>query len=187
MADEKKAWLFVLGNEDRIPPTGKVTPEPGGGKARLGLNSHWHPEALADGFYEMPLSEALVYAENKFISDYWAMMQGQRLEAQLVATKWVDLAFNGSVKQSTKLVQRAVNCLRSAAGANIIAVDGVPGPATVAAVNTYLDDVDVEALYEQILKQGAAFYDTIQKEHPEKFSEKLESEWLERLEKRPSV
>jgi len=182
-ASEKLAWNFVLGNEDTIPPSGKVTNDGSGAIARLGINSHWHPEALGDGFYSMSLPDALSYAENVFVIDYWEPISGDHLGGQLVASKWADICFNASVDQSTMIVQRACNDVWVA---QPIKPDGIPGAWTLARVNGIIAE-DEEALYGAILKQGANFYEVLRIAHPEKFSQKLEEEWIVRLNKRPPV
>lgn len=182
MASSDVAWAFVLSNEDVTPPSGKVTREPDGALARLGLNSHWHQEALGDGFYSMPLGDALVYAKRVFVDDYWAMIDGDLIVSQLIATKVADVAFNGSPHEAILLLQRAVNLMRTA---NKLAEDGMCGDNTIAAVNTYLDEADETALYGAYLSEGSTFYDELQVRHPEKFSKKLEQEWISRLEKHP--
>jgi lysozyme family protein len=181
MADVHKAWAFVLSNEDATPPTGNVVAEPNGGRARLGINSIAHPEALARGFYSMPLDQALEFAEDIFKYDYWSRILGYSIESQVIASKWADITFNMNAHEATLLVQRAVNSLRL----KPIRVDGVCGPDTIASVNTYLDAEDEERLYAAIIKQGAMFYEELRQEHPERYSEALEQEWLRRLNKRP--
>ena len=182
MSDVLKAWAFSLSNEDTTPPTGKVVSEPNGGMARLGINSRAHPEAVRDGFYTMGLEAALDYAFDLFKYDYWSMVLGYSMEEQLIASKVTDLAFNCSPRLAIKLVQRAINTLR---GNQAIKPDGICGPQTIAAVNTYLDDV--EALYAGIIEQGTSFYEELHTHDPVKFPLHLEEEWLERLNKRPPV
>ena len=183
MASEQKSWAFVLGNEDVTPPSGKVTDDGSGSMARLGLNSHWYPEALSDGFYTMDLPDALKYVENIFVIDYWDQIRGVSLEGQIVASKWSDLAFNASVDQATMLVQRACNDVWPG---QPIKPDGIPGAWTIARVNAIIVE-DEEALYASLLTQGEHFYELLRLAHPEKFSQSLEEEWLTRLKKRPPV
>jgi lysozyme family protein len=183
MADVLKAWGFVLKNEDWDPPTGKVTPEPNGGKARLGINSIAHPEAVGRGFYEMPLDQALHYAEDCFKYNYWARIFGYNIDSQLIASKWVDMAFNESPGRATKLVQCAVNSLRRA-GLPELKVDGECGPLTIAAVNSY-DGEDAEALYAAIVQEASTFYTDLQRSHPNRYDLHTLAAWLARAEKRP--
>ena len=182
-ASERLAWAYVLSNEDVTPPSGKVTDDGSGSLARLGINSHWWPEALGDGFYNMPLPEALTYAAQIFGIHYWEQISGPSLLGQLVASKWGDLAFNASVDQSTMLVQRACNDVWKA---QPIKPDGIPGAWTIARVNAIIVE-DEESLYASLLTQGEHFYEVLRLAHPEKFSQSLEEEWLTRLKKRPPV
>lgn len=184
MADVQKGWAFTLSNEDKTPPTGKVTTEPNGGKARLGINSIAHPEALERGFYEMPLAEALDYAEDCYKYCYWALILGYNIESQVIASKWADMAFNENPHQATLLVQRALNAVRRA-GQLEVKVDGSAGPLTIARVNTYLDDGDDEVLYQAIAEEGRTFYMDLQAAHPDKYPLTDLASWLHRLGKRP--
>lgn len=183
MASVSKSWEFVLSNEDGVPPSGKVTTEPGGEQARLGINSRAHPEAVERGFFTMPLEQALEFAYDIFKYDYWSQVMGYNIQSQLVASKVADLAFNVSPKQATLFVQRAVNTLR----AKPIKMDGLCGADTLAAVNTYLDRQDEEWLYGAILGQASTFYTELRTDHPEKYTEALEQAWLARLGKRPPL
>lgn len=182
-ASERLAWSYVLSNEDVTPPSGRVTQDGSGSIARLGVNSHWFAEALSDGFYSMPLPEALHYAEAVFVIHFWDQIRGGFLEGQLVASKFSDLAFNASVDQATMLVQRACNAVWKA---QPIKPDGIPGAWTIARVNAIIVE-DEEALYGALLAQGEHFYEVLRLAHPEKFSQALEEEWLSRLKKRPPV
>lgn len=184
MASVSKSWEFVLSNEDGVPPSGKVTTEPGGEQARLGINSRAHPEAVERGFFMMPLEQALEFAYDIFKYDYWSQVMGYNIQSQLIASKVADLAFNASPKQAMLFVQRAINALR----AKPIKMDGLCGADTLAAVNnTYLDGPEEARLYEAILAQATAFYRELRQKEPEKYSEALEAAWLKRLNKRPDT
>lgn len=180
-ADMGKAWAFVLSNEDTTPPSGKVVSEPNGAMARLGINSHWHPEALGDGFYTMPLEQALLYAQKLFQYDYWNMILGYQIGSQVIASKWSDLCFNASPKESTTIVQRAANAVWPA---QPITVDGIAGAWTMARVNMIIAEIE-EEFYDAIIAQGKTFYGELLAKHPDKFSPELEAEWLKRLRIRP--
>jgi lysozyme family protein len=182
MADVNKSWRFVLSNEDSNPPSGRVTTEPGGAMARLGVNSAAWPEAVSDGFYSMSLADALQYAEDLFKYHYWSALCGYSLVSNLIAAKWSDLAYNGGVKESTLLVQRAANTLASPA----LATDGICGDLTVARVNMLCGEQE-EALYDAIIAQGVTFYEELRAERPEEYSAALEAAWLDRLRIRPPV
>lgn len=184
MASEQKAWAFVLSNEDTVPPSGKLTREPNGGQARLGINSIAHPEALARGFYAMSLLDALEFAEDIFKYDYWSRIMGYNLENQIIASKLADLSFNESPHEATLLLQRAINALR---GNEELGADGHCGPKTIAAVNTYLDDPDVEALYAAFVARAKDFYEGLRDTHPERYSAAVEAGWMTRLKKRPAA
>lgn len=183
MADVNKAWQFVLGDEDTVPPTGKVTPEPNGGKARLGINSIAHPEAVARGFYSMPLDEALEYAFDVFKYDYWSRMLGYNIESQVMASKLASMVINQGPKEAITLLQRAINKVR---GNEALKVDGCMGPGTLAVLNTYLDETDVNSLFAALVAQGCVFYEGLRDAHPERYSAEMEAEWIKRMQRRPS-
>jgi lysozyme family protein len=179
-----KAFLFVMGNEDP-ELTGKVITDIDGGLTRFGIDSKSNPEALVCGFFTMPLDQALQFAQNVFQDNYWCSMAGGSLQTgQIVISKMADLVFNAGAKQGIKITQRAVNSFRTA---NKLKEDGICGAGTVAAINTFLDDSDVEALYSGILEHGKVFYQELATENPAKFTPELEAAWIQRLDKRPPV
>jgi hypothetical protein len=183
MADINKSWAFVLSNEDTTPPSGKVTDEPNGAIARLGINSHAWPEAVTDGFYAMALPDALIYAEDIFKYHFWAMIVGYSMVSQLIASKTADLAFNAGVEEAGLILQRAANIVWPA---QPIAVDGICGAWTLARVNMICGDHE-EALFGAMLEAGQTFYYQLRMRKPQEFSEALEAEWLRRLAIRPPV
>lgn len=181
MADFDAAWAFVVANEDTTPPSGKVTTEPNGALARLGVNSHAWPEALSDGFYSLPLLEALQYAKNVFKIHYWTMIDGDRQVSQLIASKLSDIAFNAGVYESMLLIQRAANTIWPA---QPLFVDGICGAWTMARINMLCCDHE-EQLYDGIVAQGKTFYEALRAYHPSEFPPSLEVAWLARMDKRP--
>lgn len=167
-----------MSNEDTSPPSGRVTPDGAGAVARLGINSRWHPKAIIEGFYAMPLSQALEYAANIFKYSYWVEIKGYSINAQVIASKFADLAFNASVDQATIIIQRAANRVWPVAGR--LTTDGVCGSLTVARINL-ISDGKLQNLYDAIIDEGAAFYEVLLVEHPEKFTPAQEGEWIKRL------
>jgi lysozyme family protein len=180
MSDQNKAWNFVLSNEDTVPPSGKVTPDGPGAVARLGINSKYWPEAVTEGFYEMPLSQALVYAEDLFVVHFWQPIDGDLLISQLIASKVADLQFNSD--EGVLLLQRAANATWPAYAP--LATDGICGALTVARVNMISGDQE-EELYQAVIAQGATFYEELRAKYLAKFSAELEAEWIARLNRRP--
>jgi lysozyme family protein len=182
MASAEKGWEFTVSNEDP-EKTGKVITDIDGGMTRFGIDSRSHPEALARGFYSMPTAEALDFAFDIYRYDYWSGVLGYQIESQLIASKIADMAFNEDPHEATLLLQRAVNRLRSADKQLI--VDGRCGVLTIAAVNTYPDQADEEALYASIVYEGAQFYEKLLAEDPDKYQNSYPG-WIRRLNKRPS-
>jgi len=87
------AFNYMIRNEDS-KVSGVVTPEPGGGQARLGINSVANPQAVADGFYTMSLQGALMYVENLYQSQYWNGRGLDGITSQQVASKVFDVGVN---------------------------------------------------------------------------------------------
>ena len=140
MADFNAALSYLMDDEDR-QRSGAVVPDPAANdktaKARFGINSAAHPEAVADGFYEMPKASALLYASNIYKLSYWVPIGGYQIICQDIANKFLSLAVNEGTHQATKIVQRALNQLFAPVvkGPLPLTVDGTCGPQTVAAIN----------------------------------------------------
>lgn len=171
MANPNIAFLFTMHNEDSSL-SGVVTPEPNNGKARFGVNSVAHPEAITDGFYEMAKPEAWAYAFKIYLTDYWRPVQGDNITSQLLATKIADLAYDVNPMPMVKIVQRAAN---SVIGHVELTVDGVMGPKTLAQVN----GLDSATLYNAIKGYAKEYYQDIVRAHPE--YEKYLQGWLNRV------
>lgn len=148
MADYSVAFNFMMDNED-AGLTGVITsdPEPQDptARARFGLNSHWHPELVDQGFFaynadatpKVPSDQALTIASNVYKAEYWFPIRGFAIADQGIANKFLDLAVNAGWKEATKIVQRAVNhCLTPVAvGYLPLTVDGACGSETLEAIN----------------------------------------------------
>lgn len=171
MADVNLAFTFVMKNEDSTL-SGKVTPEPKGGKARFGVNSLAHPEAVIDGFYEMTKSDAIAYAKKVFIKSYWTPILGNQIVNQDVANKLVDLAFNLGLTPATKILQRSVNL---ELGGVKIFVDGQMGQKTLTAMN----GLDPVKLLDSLKGYAKQYYRDIAYRNPDERTY-LDS-WLNRV------
>jgi len=163
MGDYNIAFSFLMDDEDRRR-SGVVTDEPNGGKARFGINSIAHPE-VPPAFYQADAESALEYAKSFYFTDYWTQIAGSLILDQDVANKYLDLAVNMGVPQTTKLVQRA-------AGVND---DGIPGPQTLKAINASVADV----LLAGIRAGAAKFYQDLYNSNPEKYANDVKG-WLVR-------
>lgn len=159
MADVDIAFNFTMHNED---PTGlgKVTIDNNGGKVRFGVNSVAHPEALHDGFYVMPLPEALDYAKTVYVKDYWVPVHGYLIDNQPIANKVTDLSFDMNPMPMVRVTQRAVNFVM---GRLVLEVDGEMGPKTLALVN----GIDAIKLLPAIKSYAKQRYEDIVRAHPE--------------------
>ncbi|MGH3427957.1 MAG: putative peptidoglycan-binding domain-containing protein [Mycobacteriales bacterium] len=191
MADFAEAFRNTMLHEDRSM-TGVVTNEPPimakdvdiasptfgqqivvqRPKARFGINSHAHPDAEIDGFYEMEKAAAIDYAKKVYRYDYWNKILGDSIEDQNVANKFFDLAVNDGVKQAARIIQRALCGI----GRNVV-VDGAPGPNTAAAINAS----DPGMLLTAIRDYGRWFYALIYERSPERYTKQEYKSWLDRL------
>ena len=140
MADYDIAFEYLMDDEDRAR-SGEVVHDPTSDDpdavARFGINSHWFPDAKADGFYEMSQEDALAYVKGFYKYRFFAAIMGYGIAVQDIANKCLDLAVNEGVKEATKIVQRACNAVLTpvAIGKLPVTVDGVPGNETLDAIN----------------------------------------------------
>lgn len=169
MADYPTAFNFMLANEG---PMGVITSDPildprhpdPTAQARFGLNSHWHPELVAQNFYtynpdatpKVPNDHALRMAEDTYKYSYWCPIHGYQIIVQDIANKYFDMAVNQGCSEATKIVQRATNqCLTPVAiGYLPLHVDGICGPQTVEAINK----ANPEELLPAIKSYACQFY-----------------------------
>lgn len=93
MAEFGPAFDYMIQHED-YNLTGVVTDEPNGGKARFGINSVFHPEAVHDSFYEMEKDPALEYCRGIYLKDYWNGRGFAIIANQQIASKLFDMAVN---------------------------------------------------------------------------------------------
>lgn len=131
MADAKTAIEFVLKQEDATL-SGKVTVD-AGGRTRYGIAERWHPELTMDAFYDGPPGPALLVATALYQSDYWAPLNGDAVNSQDFADRYLSFAVNLGLHQAVKLLQQSLMALGHAIG-----VDGDPGPSTISALNAQL-------------------------------------------------
>jgi lysozyme family protein len=133
MADAKAAVDVVLRQEDsRL--AGVITNEARdqGGLTRYGLCAKFHPELIAEGFYDesMDAATALPIAEQTYEADYEKPLFLDQIESQSIATALLSFSVNEGTHEAVVLLQKAcVACGRQ------LAVDGCFGPGTLAAVN----------------------------------------------------
>jgi lysozyme family protein len=124
------SFNYVLDSEDATR-SGRVTPEPNGGRARLGINSVYHPEMPAE-FWTCPVAQALPMAETTYNQWYWSVLKLDATADQQVANKLLDSGFWMGVGRAARWAQQAVNALTNA---NTLDVDDVLGPLSWHAIN----------------------------------------------------
>ena len=159
MSDYQKAFNYMMANEDATR-SGAVTPDPTAedpnAVARFGVNSHFHPEALAEGFYDMSTDKALEWASDFYKYRYFAAIWGYQIACQDIANKYLDLAVNTGCLEATKIVQRACNSVLApiAIGYKPLTIDGICGEHTYTAINACAP----EQLLPEIKDYACQFY-----------------------------
>jgi len=138
MADSGPAFEFTMRWEDP-DLKGDVHPDPTdtdpNAVERWGLNSHWFPNLVAQGYFtSMSKEDSFRIAQHVYEANYFGRILGWQIQDQSIATKIADLAYNEGCEEATKITQRAVNSLQT--GLTIaLAVDGQFGKGTLTAVN----------------------------------------------------
>jgi lysozyme family protein len=124
------AFNYVLDSEDSTR-SGVVTPEPNGGRARLGINSVYHPEMPTE-FWTCLVAQALPMAEVTYNQWYWSVLKLDAAADQQVANKILDSGFWMGVGRAGRWAQSAVNALTNA---DTLEVDGILGSLSWHAIN----------------------------------------------------
>ncbi len=149
MADIETAVQFVLHQEDERL-SGDVTTLPGdrGGPTRFGIASAFHPELVAEHYFDVvdgepvvPNDEALAIAEKVYAESYAAPLNLDEVEDQNVANRMLSFAINESPREAIVILQKALNSL-----GYWLAVDGVVGHHTLFAINSTQPDALINAL-----------------------------------------
>jgi len=170
MATYDPAFDYMIKNEDSLRVPGIITPEPNGGKARLGINSVANPQAVTDGFYDLPLNDAIAYAKTYYQKNYWAPHGFDAVNNQLVATKLFDIAVNMGNGGEHLEVVRAVEMALGHSSANL------------------LDDLNAlnpTLLLNDIVTVLKGHYQDIYNANPEKYTPNTLIGWLARAIKLP--
>jgi len=160
MANVKQAIDFVLRQEDSTL-SGKITNIPGdqGGTTRFGLTAKWHPELVAQGFFDAytPAIRALPMAESAYETQYAAKLYLADIQSQAIATALLSFAVLEGPQRPVQLLQAALDTC----GASI-APDGCMGQQTLNAVN----DAPQDALLDAWLKQEEAYFASLVQHDP---------------------
>jgi|HubBroStandDraft_5_1064220.scaffolds.fasta_scaffold00774_15 lysozyme family protein len=173
MANSKEAFLFVMGHEDSTM-SGVVTKDNNGGEVRFGVNSIANPQAVTDGFYQMPKDEAVEYAHNLFVIKYWNPIYGDSISDQRVANQFADLSYV-SGDESVMIIQRAVN-----QRGGELAVDGMMGSKTLNGLNAYINQ-DALTMLDAVKAQAIMFYQLLTKKNPAEYTPQIYLSWVRRL------
>lgn len=166
MANFAPAFSYMIRNED-AKVSGEVTAEPGGGQARLGINSIANPQAVTDGFYTMSLPAALMYAESIYHSEYWDGRGFDDFTSQQVASK----IFDAGVNMGNAGVIQVLHSTK-----------GVDRDNVVSSINA-MNPADFLARFEAALK---AQYQMIVESNPDEYQKYLNA-WIIRVRRLPPV
>ncbi len=173
MADFNQAIEIVLRNEDPdLSGTVECVPGDSGGRTRFGIAEASNPDMPAGFFAGMPHEQALAAAIERYRRAYAAPLHIDAIADQRVATKLLDLGVNLGVAVAIELLQEAVDDCGLA-----IAVDGVFGPATLAAANA----CDPERLHLALDVRAAERYGRIEATHPN--DQRFSNGWMRRDER----
>lgn len=94
-------------------------------------------------------------AQSLYLEYFWKPYRCGEIDDQACAGKYFDVCVNTGPREGCLILQRAIN---SAVGVQVISVDGVIGPMTIAAANNCVAD----KLIGWIREEGAAFYNQAQ-------------------------
>jgi lysozyme family protein len=133
MADVKQAIDFVLRQEDATMSGKVVDLRDGAGWTRFGITSKFHPELIPAGFFDetkVNRDEALAIAERVYGTSYATPLHIAEIKDQRVATAVLSFGINSGSKNAAILLQRAI-----IEAHRRVTVDGMIGPATIAAAN----------------------------------------------------
>lgn len=175
MANFLTAFNYMIVNEDS-QLSGVVIKDNDGGTTRLGLDSNANPELLKNGFYIVPVAEAITMAQMVYQQKYWAAIWGDQIISQRVASKFLDMAVNEDSPEAIKLTQRAA--FGMAFGPQI---DGVMGTKTL---NTINDDNEIGLLTSMVVWNKWFNHQTVVNKPQYK---KFLDGWLARSSKIPEV
>ena len=172
-------WMIV--NENGVPAFGvnpDVCPQGCSGPcfAIAGINSGEFPAEYA-AILAIPQVQRGPAVQSFYETNFWNRWYAQ-LATNDVAKRVFDQAVNGGGGTAVRLLQVAINSLQPPL-ADVIAVDGAWGPATVAAANS----CDQMSLVKSFIAVRCAHYRSIYAANPGKFTEAELDSWLERAEK----
>ena len=146
MSDFSTAFAFFIPYEDP-EQTWAVNPDlcskgkPGPCFAIAGINSSDWPQEF-DSILGIPQAERGPAILSFYDSKIWTPMGLVGVEAQDLANRVLDEGFWSGPGTAVRLLQRAINSLQSVP-ADLLAVDGLLGPESLAAVNEIAGDTAV--------------------------------------------
>src|SRR5260370_41768835 len=112
MADVKAAVDFILRQEDSTL-SGVVTSAPAdrGGITRFGITAKWHPELLAQGFFQANRDDALSIAERTYSDTYIPHLDLGSINRTAVAVAILSFAVVEGAAQAVLTVQEQATAM----------------------------------------------------------------------------
>lgn len=134
-------------------------PHDRGGPTKYGIT-----EAVArrHGYSGDMMRLTVDFARRVYRADYWDRIAGDDLPPAIAAEVF-DTAVNMGAETAAKFLQRALNALTP----HTLAIDGAIGPATLAALDTYLKTRDEKVLLAALNGLQAERYITLTESRPE--------------------
>lgn len=130
-------------------------PSDRGGRTLHGLSERWYPQLWKDG------PPTLCEIRAVYVSDFWNVVQGDKLESQLAANEAFEQAVNSGPRFACKNMQLTFNYMRrEGQHPGPLVVDGVVGPKTLAAVNAFTADYE-HAFYARMNVLQALHFDNL--------------------------
>ena len=143
LAQFRDAFNYLMRFEDDPSDPGKVTVDPGG-RTRYGIAEKYWGTVLPSDFYTtMSATDARTFASGFYRNNFWEPLHLGSVEHQFVGEYILSLAVNLGITQVVKWLQMGLG----------ITVDGILGPATLAAINDS-PALSIAGLY----RQAYSFY-----------------------------
>ena len=166
MADFAPALDYVLNFEDS--QRSYASNPDCGGFAIAGINSKSWPTEYAN-IDATPQAQRAPAVAAFYESNFWTPLNIGSVASQDVANRVLDMSVNAGPRTGTRLLQQAANTLGCT-----LTVDGVLGPASLAAINA----IDPTALLSAYRAARVAHYQAIVADTPS--SQKYLAVWLQR-------
>lgn len=126
-----------------------------GGASRFGISLRFyktmHPDATEEDIKRLSMDDAEKIYERKF----WVPMRLEEITSQKLANRLLDLGVNAGARQTSLLLQRAINQVKS----GLVTVDGITGIKTITTANSLPE----KPLYDALINEATIFYKRLSK------------------------